>query len=395
MTRQTPSRRALGAAYMAGFFSLSLLQMVALATPLFATHIGLSAVMLGLFVGSRSISPLIYSIHIGGLMDVVGVRRVLLLFSALSAVLPFLYPLFPVSGVLIFLQLLLGLASAVGWMAAQTAIARTGGGERKYTARFSFITVAGTVAGPLLLGWIWDKGGPWMGYGVISLWSILLFCTALVMPARLRKADRGLRWRDVVPESSAYRKAWQIVRRPLGAFVIACTFLRLAGFAVVESFYPVFLQGSGYTPFAIGALVALANLVSSPASLAADWWVRITGSDRRALLSSTGVAIVAITVTPLLQDFWSLAAAISIFGLGVGVSMPLILILLSRGVPSDQQGVAAGLRGTFNRLAAFVLPVVMGIVIEFTSIETAFWVIGLALFSALILLAQASRSLTP
>lgn len=388
-----PSRRALAATYAAGFFSLSLLQMVALASPLFASHIGLSAGMVGVVVGSRSVAPLVYSIHIGSVMDRVGVRRVLLLFAGAGIGLPLLYPLFPTPGILIALQLLLGLASAVGWMAAQTAIARTGAGDTRYTAWFSFITVAGTVAGPLLLGFIWDSAGPAGGYGLIAAWSGLLFLAALAMRPRPVPQGFALHWRDIIPAPSAYVKAWQILRQPLGAFIIACTFLRLAGFGVLESFYPVFLQDIGFNTVMIGSLVALANLVSSPAALAANLWVKITGSERMALLLSIAVAIAAIAVTPLLHDFWALAVAISLFGLGAGVSMPLILVLLSRGVPADQQGTAAGLRGAINRLAAFLLPVAMGVIVELTSIAAAFWLVGAFLLLGLLLLAYLSRSL--
>lgn len=388
-----PSRRSLATAFATGFFSLSLLQMVALATPLFSNHIGLSAALLGIMAGSRSLAPLIYSIHLGSVMDTVGVRRVLLLFAAMGIVLPPLYPLFPSPAILIVLQLLLGLAAATAWMAAQIAIARSSGGSTRYMSWFSFITVAGSVIGPLLLGYVWDGSGPSGGYGLISLWSFFLLLSTLAMKPRQAQSGRSLRWRDVIPSPSAYLRAWHILKEPLGAFIIACTFLRLAVFGVVESFYPAYLQQNAHSPLTIGMLVALGNLVSAPAALGAELWVRVTGSERMALLTSIIISIVAISVTPLFQSLWALAAAMGVFGLGFGVSLPLIMALLSRGVPPDQQGVAAGLRGTMNRLAAFIVPIMMGFIVEVSSIAVAFWIIGALLFAGCMLVAVLSRSI--
>lgn len=390
---EQPTRRNLATAYSTGFFSLSLLQMVALATPLFSNHLGLSAALLGVMAGARSLAPLVYSIHLGSVMDRVGVRRIMLLLAASGVLLAPLYPILPHPSILIVLQLLLGLAAAICWMGAQIAISRSGSGSARYMARFSFITIAGSVLGPLLLGFVWDRAGPEGGYGLISLWSVLLFLAALAMKPRQPQSSQSLMWRDMIPSPRAYVQAWQILKKPVGAFVIGCTFLRLASFGVVETFYPAYLQQVAHSTLTIGLLVALANLVSSPAAFLAEAWVKVTGSERVALLTSIAVSIVAIAATPLFESVWALAVGISVFGLGFGMSLPLIMVLLSRGVPADEQGLAAGLRGTVNRLAAFIIPVMTGIIVEFSSIEAAFYVIGVILLALCIGLTFLSRSL--
>lgn len=368
--------RGLVATYLCGFFSLSLLQMTALATPLLGGAIGVPAATLGILAGSRSLVPLIYSIHIGALMDVVGVRRVMLTFSLVCAVLPPLYPLTSSVPLLIALQLVLGLASAIVWMAAQTAIARLSGGDTRHTGRFSFVTVIGTVLAPLLLGTAWERGGVWGGYGLIGLWGAMLTGSALLFVPRSATSGRGLRLRDAIPRSAAYGRAWSMLREPVAAFIMACTFLRLASFGILESFYPVLLQQNGHSPAVIGALVAIGNLASSPAALAAGWWVRVCRSEVAALVASIALSIGAITVVPLLGPAWQLGLAMAVFGFGIGVSLPLMLTMLARGVAADEQGIAAGLRGTVNRLAAFVVPVLMGLIAQTAGVEASFWLVG-------------------
>ena len=74
------------------------------------------------------------------------------------------------------LQLALGLAAAIIWLASQTAIARLAAGDSRRTGLFSFLTSMGAVFGPLLLGWVWDLGGGQAGYLLIAAWgAILLF----------------------------------------------------------------------------------------------------------------------------------------------------------------------------------------------------------------------------
>lgn len=371
------------ATYLCGFLSLSLLQMVALATPLWSGHLGLSAAMLGFAAGARSIAPLALSIHFGALIDQVGVRRLMIIFALQCALLPLLYPAMPHAWAFITLQVFLGLAAATVWLAAQTAIARVGRDMPAATRRFSACTGAGTVVGPLLLGIVWDGGGPWAGYAVMSVWGTALLITGFLLPRRAVAQRPKLSLGAFVPRLQSYRDALTALRKPLAAFVIACTFLRLGNVSMLESFYPALLQGIGFSTTAIGFLFAVGNLASAPSSLATGLWVRAFGSQRRALIGAVSLSVVAIAATPLFVDFWALCLAIAVYGFGLGVSMPLIFELLSQGGPAGQQGVVAGLRATANRLAAFLLPVAMGVIAEFAGVSSAFAVVGVLLLGAL------------
>ena len=376
-----PRADPLLATHLTGFFSLSLLQMVAIATPLWGNHLGLSAAMIGLAAGSRSIMPLVYSIHLGSVMDVVGVRRVIVFFSVQCALLPLLYPLLPYSAAFVLLQLFLGLSSATVWLAAQTAIARNAAGDYRKTGLFSFFTTAGTVVGPAALGLVWSVGGPRAGFWLITLWGVCLLVSSLIMPSRKDVVRPRLRASHFIPRLKSYAEGVSMLRRPVAAFVIALAFLRLGGVSMLESFYPLLLQGFGFSAAAIGLLIAIGNLVSSPSSLLVNRWVRLCRSPRLALVASVVLTIAGVMVAPLLREFWQLAIAISCYGFGVGVSMPLMFSLLSQGVEADQQGLVAGIRAAANRLAAFVLPVVMGLVAELAGVAAAFWIVALALIA--------------
>jgi MFS family permease len=384
-------RSPLVATHLSGFFSLSLMQMVGMATPLWAGRLEMTAVMIGLASGARSILPLLYSIHFGRMMDVVGVRRFIIFFAAQCAILPVLYPLVPYGAAFLVLQLFLGLAAATVWLAAQTAIARNAGGDPATTGLFSFFTSVGTIVGPLALGFAWEQVGPAGGYGTLALWGAGLFAASLMMPTRRDVIRPPLRPGIFIPRLSSYLDGLFMLKRPVALFVIACTFLRLASVSMLESFYPVVLQGVGFSAGTIGLLFAIGNLASSPSSLVAGWWTRLCGSPRRALTVSVGLSIAAMTVVPAFGSFWMFAGAIAVFGFGTGLSLPLIFTMLSTGIEPDQQGVAAGLRATANRLSAFLLPVVMGIAAELAGVGGAFWIVGLGLLAILVVTDLAFR----
>ncbi len=192
----------------------------------------------------------------------------------------------------------------------------------------------------------------------------------------------------MLPDPADYWRAFALMGIPAVAFIVGATFLRISAFSVQSSFYTVYLQGIGFSGSLIGILIGFESLIGGPASL-------LTGVAVKAirphwlLLLSIGIAIVAISMTPLLESFIPLLIMAGIFGIGVGMGFPLLLSILSNAVNSREQGLSVGLRTTANRLASIVVPVAMGFVIEFTGIEWGFLVIGVTLLAILCVVAWA------
>lgn len=379
------ARSGIGAIYAAGFFSLSYMQMLALATPLWGSHLGLSVAMIGLAAAARFMSSFIYSMHFGALMDSIGTRRFLVAFSAQCALLPLLYPLLPFTVPFLVIQLVLGLAAGTVWLAAQVAIARVARGESRKTGRFSLFTASGLVAGPLIIGYAWDKFGHFGGFATLVLWGSGLFVASLLLPREQDPRSRKMNMRILIPDLRSYFASLSELTRPLIAFVILCTFIRLASMSMLETFYPLLLQTAGSSLAVIGVLFAIGNLASTPSSLLAVWWERVWGSSRRGLTLSTVLTVLPVVVLPFVHDFWSRALLFSIYGFGLGLSMPLMLTLLSQGAGAHQQGSVAGLRAAANRLAAITLPLLMGVVAEILGLAYAFVVLGLGLLATLLI----------
>ncbi|MGH7906706.1 MAG: MFS transporter, partial [Candidatus Binataceae bacterium] len=132
----------------------------------------------------------------------------------------------------------------------------------------------------------------------------------------------------------------------------------------------------------IGILLAFGALIGSVAALLAESAVSVCGSRRRALIIAVALAILGITITPLMPNFALLAVAMVVFGVGMGINQPLLLAILSSAVSYENQGVSAGLRSTANLIASLLIPIVMGFVIEAAGIRHGFYIMGAALLFA-------------
>lgn len=358
--------------------------MTSLVVPLWALSLGATPAMIGIIVAARSVLPLFLSIHGGAMMDRLGTRRMMLIFTAAGALLTLFYPLLPYFSALVGLQLVLGWAQGMGWLGAQTKIARLSRGNATYTAHFSFFTTLGTFLGPLVAGAAWDLYGAWGAFILIMLWGAALGWATyrLPAPAAIRERSRSITWRDMLPHVSDYLRAFALMSIPSVALVVVGTFLRIAIFSVQGSFYTVYLEGIGLSGTSIGVLIGGSALIGGPAALLTAPVLKRVKS-HWLLLGSIAVAVVAICVTPLLHGFTALVIAAVIFGLGLGVGLPLLLSALSDASGTRDQGLSVGLRTTANRLASLVTPLLMGFVIEIVGIQQGFLVVGLILLGTL------------
>lgn len=368
------------AVYATAFFSLSLVPMTSLVVPLWAVSLGASPALIGIAVAARSVLPLFLSIHGGALMDRRGTRRLMLIFTAFGAVLSLLYPVLPSIAALIVLQLFLGWAQGMGWLGAQTKLARLTKGNTTYAAHFSFFTTIGTFLGPMITGVAWDLSGAWGAFGLIGLWGGVLAWAAyrLPVPSAEQERSRVMHWRDMLPDWSDYIRAFALLSIPGVALVVAATFLRIAAFSVQGSFYTVYLEGVGMSGTVIGILIGFSALIGGPAALLTAPVAKAIRS-HWLLLGSIAVAVAAICVTPLLEGVIALFLAAAVFGLGLGMGLPLMLSMLSDAGDERGQGLRVGLRTTANRLASLVIPLLMGFIIELVGIDYGFLLTGVVL----------------
>ncbi len=376
-----PSGRTAAGIYGTAFFSLSMVTMASIVVPLWMVSLGATPFMIGIAIGARSLLPLLFSIHGGVLMDRLGPRRVTLAVAITAAALFPLYPLMPWFVAIVILQAIFGLAQGLCWIGSQTFYGRQMRGHAGGAGKLIFFSNGGAFVGPLILGAVTEHLGIHAGFGFMCLWASAMVGSTLLIPAPPGAApERAMPggWRALVPKLADYQSALKLCALPVVMLVMIFTFIRIANASVQTSFYVVYLGRIHMGETLIGVLLGTANFIGTiTPPLIAKLERRV--SALWVLVGATIATTVFMAVTPLIGSFWLLLVTSALYGAGVGLGFPNLLIMLSRAVPLGEQGKSAGLRTTFNRLASLVVPVVMGAVAQEFGLRASFFMVAVAL----------------
>ena len=354
--------------------------------PLWVVTFENSAVLLGIVFSARHFLPLILSIHGGALMDRLGTRRVMLIFAVVNAAVPIIFPAMPFVWAAIFLQMLAGLSTSMGWMGAQTLIGQVMKGSAVHAGRLSFSLRLGHLIGPPMIGVAWDIGGAWVAFSVMSVWASFGFFSALALPSPSAQSHQveKVTISALVPRWGDYVAAFRMLAVSAVFFVVVATMLRNAGNVVQTGFYVVYLdEVTGLSGTLIGVLTSAAAVVGGVGSLSVGQLLR-HWSAHWLLLATVAGSVIFVCVTPLLGAFAFLLVASALRGASLGISQPLMISILAKASGSNVQGTSVGLRNTANRLAGVIVPFVMGVLIELFGMANGFYAIGMIVVVMLI-----------
>ncbi len=367
------------AVYGMGMFSSTLSHMAGLVVPLWVITLEPSPFLIGVVLGSRSVLPLLLSIHGGALMDRLGVRRVTLFFAIMAMVTPLFFPLAPWIPVVIVLQMIHGLAASMGWIGAQTTIGHIMKGSPTHAGRLSFSLRVGNLIGPPLIGVIWDHFQAWGAFGFLAIWGAGMWISALLLPAApgdpTNTASGPVARSDLMPRLSDYIDSIRLLIIPAALLVVMVSVLRISGAAIQGSFYVVYLESIGLTGADIGILWSASAVLGAVGALGVGPASRLVVPHWLLIFMVAG-SIFLLSITPLLGTFALLLVAMALRGGTLGISQPLMVSILLKAVGPGVQGKAVGLRTTANRAAQTVLPVIMGAIAEVVGIANSFYIVG-------------------
>jgi MFS family permease len=368
--------------YVVGLFGMGYSDFYNFLIPLYGLSLGMNASEVGILVGARSLLAVFLSIHIGVLMDRYGTRRVTLVFVWSAIALAPVFPWLPWFWPLLALQIVNGAALNFAWSGAQTLIAQLAEGEAEYIGRFSFFARIGTTAAPIVAGVAWDFGGAWTAYLLGALWGVVLTVALLRAPEARERAPRAptdFRLRELLPRFSDYVGCFALMAIPAVATTMAIIFLRTSTQGVQSSLYVVYLHGIGLVGTTIGLLFAAVEVFSGLGHLFAGRAMRF-GDPQKTMLSGTVASIVLICVTPFLGGFYALLLAANIArGWLQGVVQPMMFSVQAKAVGPYRQGAVVGLRQTMNRLAAIIIPPIMGVIADAWGADASFVILGVFL----------------
>lgn len=382
------------AVYASGYLSTSMQNMAGLLIPLWVVvTFHPTPFMVGIILGARHFLPTLLSIHGGAMMDHLGAKQVMVASAILAVVVHLIYPVTPWIWAVIILQMLGGLAVTTSWMGTQTLIGQVMKGSATHSGRLSAVALMGNLTVPPIVGAAWDHFGSWGGYLTMSLWAAGLVAAALVLPApsaELSRATDRLRARDFIPRARSYIEAFALLSVPAIAMVVMLSILRNSTYAIRGSFYVVYLDSINLTGTEIGVLLAASGLVGSGAALLTGRMTKVV-NPIVLLLLTVGTTIFFMAIPPLTDKYLILLLIIVLWGASAAMSMSLMFSTLSKAADARSQGKSVGLRLTANRMAATVLPVIMGAVADVSGVNASFLIVGGALLLMLMGVAFFSR----
>ena len=335
---------------------------------LYALEIGAPASAVGVLGGLLYLFPLLLSWPIGVLADRAGARG-LLLFAAVCATVSLLLPYFFQSLTVFYIAAALnGLALAFFHVTLQNLIGTLSKPELRARnfANFSLAGASTSFVGPLLAGFSIDTVGYAWACVIIAMVPVSVIVLLLTLGRHLPVAKLKIKSDAVAPRALLDRSVW---------IMLITSGLVQLGYDLYQFLVPIYGHNIGLSATAIGAVLAtlaaaafivrlfLARLVERYSGEKLLAWVFFTGAIGFALVPFSGNGIV-------------LAAISFLFGLGMGIGIPLTVILMFASSAEGRSGQTLGLRLTANNLVRTGGPMVFGAIGAALGMAAAFWILA-------------------
>ena len=335
---------------------------------LFALEIGASASEVGLLGGLLFVFPLLLSWPVGVLADRRGAKGLLMFASvcgAISLVLPYFFHTLPA---LYGAAALNGLALAFFHVTLQNSIGTLSRPENRARnfSNFSLIGAVTSFVGPLLAGISIDH----LGHAKASLVAAAPFVIAVVLLliwGRLFPPGKPPPLRtDAAPRALLDRKVWRML--------IFSALIQL-GYDLYQFYVPVYGHSIGLSASSIGAVLATLAVAAFIVRLFLPTLVkRVAGETLLGWVFLFGA--IGFALVPLSNNGLVLGVISFMFGLGMGLGIPLTVILMYANSPEGRSGQTLGLRLTGNNLVRVVGPAIFGAVGTALGLSAVFWIIA-------------------
>lgn len=341
---------------------------------LYGLHLGANSAGVGGILAMMYVFPLLLSWPIGVLSDRFG-SRWLLAIGAASGGLGMLIPYFvPTMTSLYAASLLVGVSVALTAVLGQNLVGVLSEPAER-TRNFSNYSLTGSAAillGPLLVGFVIDHAS----HAIACLAIAILMLSGLVLVAI---------WGRVLPRGSGTaatggnllhtlknRHIWKM---------LAISSMAQLGNDLFQAFLPIYAHGLGLSASVIGSLLAALAIGSFVVRIGMVRFIRLAG-ERRLLAIAFLVGAVVYALVPVCRDSTLLAALAFTFGLSLGCTQTLTLMLMFSSAEEGRSGATIGLRLTVNNIARLLGPAVFGAVGAVAGLLAVFWINGALMAAA-------------
>jgi MFS family permease len=339
--------------------------------PLFALYLGAGPEAIGFAVGISTVTGIFFKLPSGALSDVIGRKRTMLIGLLFFAFMPFAYLLVRDYYLLISIRFVHGLATAIYGPVSMAVVADIAGTKKgEMLSWFSSVTIIGNLLGAPLGGFILHRtteaASPSLGdFHAAYLVSGFSGLMSLLLAVGVLRGDQGTEKHSGLKE--AYARFLSGIREVASdsRVVITSSMEGLQNMTVgaLEAFLPIYaVKIAGLNEFQAGLLWGVqvaVTILSKP--------VMGKASDRygRKPLITVGLILCALSfgAIPLLMNFYLLAFAAVIFGLGESFVTSSSAALVADVCREKHFGTAMGIFGTIFDIGHASGPIAAGVLL--------------------------------
>ena len=332
---------------------------------LYALELGAQPFAVGLVLAMYYTFPMLLSWPVGRLADRFG-SRWLLLFAAASGAAGLTIPYFLRDLSAIYAAAALGgLALAFYNVLLQNLVGILSGPQQR-TRNFSNLSLMGASAnfiGPLIAGVSIDH----LGHALASLWMVAPSLAAAVMIVL---------WGGVFPggsrQSQPGTKILQTLANPEIRRMLATSGLVQLGMDLFQFYIPIYGHDIGLSGTAIGTVLSAFAVAAFVVRMIMPRLIALLGEEQ--LLSySFFLAGAGYLLAPLSESVPVLALIAFVYGLGIGCTVPVTMMLMFSRSEQGRSGETLGLRLTTNNFVRTVGPTVFGLIASASGMFAVFW----------------------
>lgn len=241
----------------------------------------------------------------------------------------------------------------------------------RHLARLQAATAVGSLAGPVLGGWLYDTAG----FAALC-WAATVLCglcllVSLILPT---DAPRGEQPRAGLP------RAVGLLDQPLFWGVLAIIVMIQAAKQMPQPFFALYLDQVLIAPAWLTGMCYAAS--AATLALSAPFWGRLfdrrdSAGALRLLEQAAWCSALTLVASALSTDWMGLLASRLVWGVWLGALLPLSYALISRTVAGGRHGLALGLGNSAAKLGALLGSVLGAAGMAFTGLAQAFWWVAL------------------
>lgn len=371
----------MGLTYVSGAFAFEFQQMTSLLIPLQAQSVGIPIELIGVLVGAGALVPALLSVTSGEIADRFGPRITYIISTFVCAVSCLGFVFVTEFWGMMALQLVMGMARSTAWVASQTYVSNVGGPSDRASqmGKLSFASNAGTIAAPSLAGLLAFLVGFQNTFAVVAASCLVFMVMGVVVPDVRARITRREPKRD---SSGGFGTALQLMKVRGIQVALMLTFVRLWNGNGWRAFFPLFLHSQGFPEWQIGTVLSSNSVISTLTALTAGPLAK-RASPELITAIALGLGALGAAISPHVAVVPWVYAPSLLMGIGIGLSLPLLMVIVSDDAPPSQRGVALGLRMSANQVASTASPVAMGAMVTAFGTVTAFALSGVLMWTIL------------